>query len=104
MREEGKEGKAGNIATLVLGAACALYALQDMCELFYKHQPNTSKVQSEYVVPSKLEIKVKDIDGNGERETLIEYNGRTYLFKLDEAGKPIVQPYEVKPVEAIPSK
>lgn len=57
--------------------------------------PRDYKIQSGYVQPSKLEIKLKDIDRNGTNETLLIYDGRDYLLKLDEEGKPIVKDYYV---------
>jgi len=64
--------------------------------------PKTDKVQQGYVVPSKLEIQVQDLDGNGQNEVIMKYNGKNYLFTLDERGKPRVQPYNVKPAEVVP--
>lgn len=67
-------------------------------------QTPIEKVQRGYVVPSKLEIELQDLDRNGEPETIVRYNGKNYLFTLDEQGNPRVQPYtiEVKPVESVP--
>lgn len=65
----------------------------------HSYFPKTDKVQQGYVVPSKLEIKVKDINNDGKKETLMSYGDKTYLLTLDKQGKPAVQDYviEVKP-------
>ena len=63
--------------------------------------PQTDKVQQGYVIPSKLEIELQDLDGNGQKEVLMNYDGNTYLLTLDEQGRPRVQAYEVKPTEVL---
>ncbi len=57
--------------------------------------PRDIKIETGFVEPSKLEIKLRDIDKNGRNETLIEYDGKSYLLKLDEQGNPKVQAYEI---------
>nr|MBI4156947.1 hypothetical protein [Candidatus Woesearchaeota archaeon] len=64
--------------------------------------PTTGKVQQGYVVPSRLEIKVQDLDRNGQNEVIMKYDGKNYLFTLDEQGKPRVQLYEIKSAEVVP--
>lgn len=61
--------------------------------------PNTDKVQSGYVAPSKLEVKLGDLDGDGEVETIVKIDGKQYLLKQDAKGKPQLFAYEIKPVE-----
>ncbi len=63
--------------------------------------PKVNEVQQGYVVPSKLEIELQDLDGNGKKEVLMNYKGTRYLLTLDELGRPRVQAYEIKPVEVI---
>lgn len=58
--------------------------------------PQAKQVQQGYVNPSKLEIKLKDLDRNGIDEVIMKYGGKPYLLKLDEQGKPQVQDYKVK--------
>ncbi len=104
MSEDSGFGKAWKVITAIAGLYCALYTGQDALGLFYKHQPNTSQVQNGYVVPSKLEIELGDLDRNGRKETLMKYDGKTYLLKLDEQGRPQVQAYEIKPAEVVPKR
>jgi len=66
--------------------------------------PETNKVRQGYVVPNKLEVDVEDVDKNGEKETILRYDGRNYLLKLDEQGRPTIQAYEVKPAEIVTSQ
>lgn len=59
--------------------------------------PSIEKVESGYVVPSKLEVKVKDLNGNGISEVIMRYDNKDYLLTIDGQGKPKVQSYEIKP-------
>jgi DUF971 family protein len=61
---------------------------------------NQTKVQQGYVVPSKLEMSLKDIDGDGQKEFRIIYDGKPYLFRLDENKKPVAQEYSLTKPEA----
>ena len=61
--------------------------------------PDTDKAQSGYVIPNKLEIKLEDLDQNGENEVLLKYEGKPYLFKLNDKGEPQVVPYTITPRE-----
>ena len=54
-------------------------------------------MQEGYIIPSKLEIKLEDIDNNGQEETLMNYDGNSYLLQLDQNGKPVIREYEVIP-------
>ncbi len=64
--------------------------------------PKTDKVQIGYTIPNKLEIKLEDLDGNGEKETILRYDGNSYLLRVDSNGKPTVDAYEVRPAEVVP--
>jgi hypothetical protein len=61
--------------------------------------PRNNEINQEYVQPSQLEIKLKDLDGNGTNETILKYQDAEYLFKVDENGRPIVQAYEIQPIQ-----
>jgi len=50
--------------------------------------PQSEQVEEGYVIPSKLEIKVKDVNQNGKDEVLMVYDGSRYLLKVDENGRP----------------
>ncbi|MBI4738921.1 hypothetical protein HY772_05165 [Candidatus Woesearchaeota archaeon] len=64
--------------------------------------PKTEQVQQGFVIPSKLEVKLQDLNNDGKDEVLMKYDGKSYLLKLDEQGRPQVQAYEVKPAEVVP--
>lgn len=55
--------------------------------------PSPKTIQKDYVNPSKLEIIVQDLDNNGIPETVLQYQGKAYLLKVDAAGKPVVEYY-----------
>ena len=57
--------------------------------------PTTTEVQQGYVNPSKLEIKLKDLDGDGTKETLIKYDGTQYLLKLNNGGDAQIKAYKI---------
>ena len=58
--------------------------------------PNVNDVQHGYAIPNKLEIKVKDLDRDGRKETLMKYDGKDYLIFIDENGELRVQIYQDK--------
>ncbi len=62
--------------------------------------PRAKQVQSGFAVPNKLEILLQDLDNNGEKETLLKYDGKTYLLLYD-GNMPKIVPYEVKPAEIV---
>jgi len=64
--------------------------------------PKENEVQAGYVVPNKLEIKLEDLDQNGEKETIMRYDGKAYLLRLDSDGKPTVDAYEMGSAEVVP--
>ena len=61
-----------------------------------------SELESGYVNPSKLKIKLEDLDYNGKKEVQMKYDGKSYMLKLNEQGKPTVVSYDLKPTEIIP--
>ncbi|MBS3172335.1 hypothetical protein J4438_02005 [Candidatus Woesearchaeota archaeon] len=63
--------------------------------------PNVTKVETYSVVPSKLEIECEDLDRDGIPETYVGYDGKRYMFNLDESGKPVIQEYFVEPAKII---
>ena len=67
--------------------------------LFYDNRiPMIDEVQQGYVAPSKLEIECKDLDGNGEPETIMRVGDKPYLLR-EVDGKPVLSAYEIKPAE-----
>jgi len=59
----------------------------------------TEDVQPGYVATSKLEISLQEQDQDGLGKTILTYEGKDYLLKLDNNGMPTIQPY-VKPLKA----
>lgn len=60
--------------------------------------PTTDNVQQGYIAPSELEIECKDLDGNGEPETIMTIGDKPYLLR-EVDGKPVLSAYEIKPAE-----
>lgn len=59
--------------------------------------PSTNEVQQGGVVPSKLEIKLQDLNRDGQKEVIMKYDGKDYLLTLDQQGRLKVQAYEAGP-------
>lgn len=60
---------------------------------------NTVDVQEGYIAPNKVEITAEDLDGNGEKETILKVGDDSYALMFDENGKPVLLEYEVKSAE-----
>ena len=54
--------------------------------------PQVSNVSEGFVKPSQLEIRVRDVDGEGYRETYLIYKGKRYFLK-EKNGKPVIEDY-----------
>ena len=63
--------------------------------------PQIEQVQEGYVSPSKLEIFCKDLDGNGEPETIMRIGDKPYLLR-EVDGEPVISAYEIRPAEVVP--
>ena len=92
--------------SLIIGVATGLLTLGIYHGLTYltgdqpfNSIPTDRKIEQGYVRPSQLEIELKDVDGNGTNETLLKYDGKSYLLKLDEQGRPSVQAYKIQPAQ-----
>ncbi|MBI4447820.1 hypothetical protein HY643_02475 [Candidatus Woesearchaeota archaeon] len=59
--------------------------------------PPDMTVQTGYVIPGELKIKMDNLDGIGELETILIYKGQQFLFKESEKGIPVCIPYEITP-------
>ncbi|MBW2990237.1 hypothetical protein KY348_00870 [Candidatus Woesearchaeota archaeon] len=60
-------------------------------------QTAKEKVEHNYVLPREIKIKSIDLDFNGKKETILQYKGKPYTWKLDEQGLPLVlKEYQVK--------
>ena len=73
-----------------------------ICVLSYTLYTHEAKVQSGYIAPSRIEIMLKDLDGNGENETILQLNNLSggkaeYLLK-EINGKPVLCEYELQVV------
>jgi len=64
---------------------------------FFKEDriPSAERIQTGYADPDKLGFKLIDLDRDGNNETIMRYEGKSYLLKLDKTGKPIVQTYRI---------
>jgi len=78
-----------NLATIGVFAGLFTLALT-------RHPP---PVQKDYVARSNLEVLITDNDKNGEFETILKIDGKSYHLKYDQQNKPHLQPFETKPIE-----
>ncbi len=83
----------GIVGVTTLGVLVGVTLLQD----YYGNGRRIRRLQPSFVNPSRLEVKLKDLDHNGKYETVLHYNGKSYLFKLDDQGKPYAQAYKIEP-------
>ena len=102
MSEQDKEIKLNRFKWYFIGQGIGIAIMAPNILLRSNYIPRENNVQNGFVIPSKLEIKLEDIDNNGEKEVLMVYDGQNYLLRLDEQGKPIAQGYEVTPSRIIP--
>jgi hypothetical protein len=84
---------------MIAAGVCGVIAFGTLCGIDYDRQKN--KIER-YADPNKIEIVTEDIDGNGQRETLMRYDGKSYILQLNENGKPELRQYKIKP--ATPSR
>ena len=70
------------------------YGEQMIRQIMKKTIPNVSTVAKGFVVPSELEVKVKNVDGEGHNETYCVYRGKKFFFKEDEFGRPQCLDYQ----------
>lgn len=66
---------------------------------FVEHRiPQVEQVQEGFIAPSKLEVKCRDLDKNGESETYVQIGEIPYALRMVD-GKPVLSKYEVRPAE-----
>lgn len=63
---------AGLLTTLYIGSR--LHQIPNLANTV----PNIGQVQEGFVAPNDLEIKCKDVDGNGQLETYLHVRGQDY--------------------------
>ena len=88
------------ISSLIVGISLCLGVIGGMY-LYSVSDRATSKikqVQQGYIAPSRLEIQCKDLDRNGELETIMNIDDKPYLLR-EVDGKPVLSAYEIKPAE-----
>ena len=74
-----------------------------LCVLTKRIIPQTHNIYEGYVKTSELEIKLLDLDEDGENETTFKYKGKSYLA-LDQNGEMKAIKYELTPKEIISPK
>ena len=84
----------------IVGGAAVLLASSYLSP---KIIPSTEKVQSGFIAPSKLEVKLTDLDKNGEQETVLKIGNKQYLLR-EVDGQPTLSEYLVKPAEITPAQ
>jgi hypothetical protein len=60
-------------------------------------QEEPDRTEPGYVMPTKARIESRDLRNDNHRQTVLEYDGRSYLFKVDTDGQPYAEPYRVVP-------
>jgi len=65
--------------------------------------PNSDRVQEGFIAPNKLEIECRDLDFNGQQETILKVGDKSYLLR-EVDSKPIISAYEITPAEIVPKE
>jgi hemin uptake protein HemP len=84
------------LSGLLTGVAIGMLGYNTIGRYTEKIIPSTNQVEEGYVVPSNLGITLQDFDGNGKKDVVMNYDGQSYLLKLDDQGKPQVKNYKIK--------
>lgn len=66
--------------------------------------PFNSNLEDGFIDPKKVVVEIRDQNGNGKREVVLNYEGVRYLMKKDDSGKVYLQKYRVKPKEIEPAE
>jgi hypothetical protein len=78
--------------------ACFMVIGLAIPSIFYMAGGGTkTNVQEGYVNPRNLEIKTEDLDKDGNKETILEYGNKSYLFRVDENEKPYISEFKIEP-------
>ena len=91
-------------ATAIIGALNAFAYEAEKIFSPYRKYPLIDTVEQGYIAPSRLEITVDDLDGNGEKETILRVDDQPYLLReiiTSTGSKPILSSYTVEPVEVL---
>ena len=56
---------------------------------------NRIDVPQGYATPFDLEFRGEDLDDDGKNEVIATYKGKSYLFLVDENGKPELRNYKI---------
>ncbi|MBW2990238.1 hypothetical protein KY348_00875 [Candidatus Woesearchaeota archaeon] len=64
-------------------------------------ETSKKRIEEGHVEPRKAKIIQEDLNNNGKLETLLKYDGKSYMLMLNEQGRPVIRNYEleVKPEE-----
>lgn len=87
-------------AALVLGSLWGFCGGEREAEKKYRKQFSREEVvQKGYIAPKRIQkIFCRDLDGNGELETLIQIDDNQFLL-MEVDNKPVISSYEIKPAE-----
>jgi hypothetical protein len=66
--------------------------------------PAVTEVRGQQTKPGDLEIRIEDLDKDGQRETIIKVQGQEYLMRIDAEGKTQLLKYRIekKPSAYVP--
>ena len=89
-------GCLGSIAGLVLyGCVYAVCAAM---------KPVVPEVEPGYALPSKAKIETRDLRKDNHRQTVIQYDGKSYLLKADPDGQLYAVPFKIEKQEGLTAK
>ena len=94
------DGDRGKNICLVSGLS--LMAIGEVCfnlEIARRanYIPKTEAVEPGYALPNKVSIEVDDLNEDGQKETILTYDGFRYLLMLDDDKRPEIRKFVVRP-------
>ena len=87
----------GGVATgLLFVGACAAFVhgcglINSGCQRMMEYD-----LEQNSVVPSEIELKLQDINGDGELDSVMQIRGREYFMKYDADRRPYFELYTLK--------
>jgi len=82
-----------------LGSGLGFYT-ENIHSIYSSGIPNQDQVQQGYVAPSRMSVYCKDLDNNGELETILKVDDKEYLVKEDSSGVALYN-YMIEPPKVV---
>ena len=68
------------------------------------NKPKPGIVDPGYALPRKANIQSRDLCNDHHWQTVLEYDNKSYLLKVDPDGQPYIVPYKVEKQDGLTAK